>query len=256
MLEDLQQQSDMLRTKIKEAVQLRASLNTLLKEEDSNSSLMKARELFEKERSRGKKEIQTLKEEKSKVTETKQKLQRQKEELSVYADMLRGVCRLTKFEDVDQLARYIEGQLHITEKLTEKEKQVLMEMDQQRKELSKVQEKQNLLRHTMNGQLYQLQTEIEEIRSEAEVWEMKWDHIQDTAARKTLELCQIKMITLNLFETLGGVNGEKAISMSDTETQLEQIATRMKDMEDILKMHKDLYQAQGSAKGKPEEAPT
>lgn len=35
-----------------------------------------------------------------------------------------------------------------------------------------------------------------------------------------------------------------------------QIATRMKDMEDILKMHKDLYQAQGSAKGKPEEAPT
>lgn len=53
--------------------------------------------------------------------------------------------------------------------------------------------------------------------------EMKWGHIQDTAAKKTLELCQIKMITLNLFETLGGVVEEKGININDTEKQLDQV---------------------------------
>ncbi|XP_004066808.1 coiled-coil domain-containing protein 42 like-2 [Oryzias latipes] len=256
LLEELQRQSDMLRSKIDDAVQLRGSLDSLLKDEDPNTSAQKAQELFEEQRARGEREIQSLKEEKARAIETKQKLQRQKQEMSVYADMLQGVCRLAKFEDVDQLAWYIEDQLHLTEKLVEKEKQVQEETDQQRKELSKVQEKQKLLRQTMNGQLYQLHTEIEEIRSQAEVWEMKWGHIQDTAAKKTLELCQIKMITLNLFETLGGVVEEKGININDTEKQLDQIVTRMKDMEDILKMHKDLYQGQDSSKGKAEHAPT
>lgn len=55
--------------------------------------------------------------------------------------------------------------------------------------------------------------------------EQKWNHIEETAAKKTLLLGKIKLATLNLHEmtVIAVDNGEERVDVSDTETQLEKV---------------------------------
>lgn len=53
--------------------------------------------------------------------------------------------------------------------------------------------------------------------------ERQWNQIQETAAKKTLELGQITYATLNLFEMAGGVIGVSGLHIHDTEKQLEAV---------------------------------
>lgn len=54
--------------------------------------------------------------------------------------------------------------------------------------------------------------------------ESKWNHILETAAKKTLLLVKIKMVTLDLYElTCEHVKGEKDVDINDTEKQLDEV---------------------------------
>lgn len=54
--------------------------------------------------------------------------------------------------------------------------------------------------------------------------ERKWNHIQETAAMKTLLLGKIKIVTLNLYEMIDDeVKGEEGVDVNDTETQLDKV---------------------------------
>ena len=57
------------------------------------------------------------------------------------------------------------------------------------------------------------------------IQESKWTHIQNTAAKETLLLGQIKTVTLNLFHMTGGEVGEEhGVEIDDTETQLDRVS--------------------------------
>uniref|UniRef100_A0A8C4YEQ2 Cilia and flagella associated protein 73 n=1 Tax=Gopherus evgoodei TaxID=1825980 RepID=A0A8C4YEQ2_9SAUR len=65
--------------------------------------------------------------------------------------------------------------------------------------------------------------------------ESKWTEIQNTAAKKTLQLGQIKMATLNLFQLVTKqMKLQVDVPLEDTETQLDTVQLCMLDLADIL----------------------
>lgn len=58
--------------------------------------------------------------------------------------------------------------------------------------------------------------------------ESKWNHILETAAKKTLLLVKIKMVTLDLFElACEHIKLEKEVDINDTEKQLDEVRNRI-----------------------------
>ncbi|XP_044052778.1 coiled-coil domain-containing protein 42 isoform X2 [Siniperca chuatsi] len=143
-----------------------------------------------------------------------------------------------KFEDVQLLTGHLESLLHFRDQFYRRESEAQEQADQQRKALLTLEDQHHLLRLHKNNQLSQLQTELEKTRSEAQTWERKWNHIQETAAKKTLLLGQIKMATLNLYEmTEDMIEGEEGVDMNDTEKQLDMVKMFIQDHDDIVRQH-------------------
>ncbi|XP_069565561.1 coiled-coil domain-containing protein 42 homolog [Brachyistius frenatus] len=181
--------------------------------------------------------IKKLLEEYIELTEMKQELQCEEKRLSVYCDYMKQVCQKTKFKDVEVLTDYMENLLHFRNKLYQSESKRQDHVDQMRKEMLVLEDQHNLLRLQRNNELSSLHDVLEKTRSEALTWERKWNYIQETAAKKTLMLGQIKMGTLNLYEMTGGIVGDEGVDMNDTEKQLEYIKTFLGDHTEILKQH-------------------
>uniref|UniRef100_A0A3Q0QVW1 DUF4200 domain-containing protein n=1 Tax=Amphilophus citrinellus TaxID=61819 RepID=A0A3Q0QVW1_AMPCI len=171
-------------------------------------------------------EIRRLKGECATLTGEKQELEHQVQRLSVYRDFMEQLLKITKVLQV------------LKKSIT------INQVIEHRKTLLELEEQHNLLLLQRNNQVSWLQTELEKTRSEGLIWERKWSHIQETAAKKTLKLGQIKMATLNLYEMMGGqVGGEEGVDVNETEKQLEQFT---EDQTEIVKQHRSSLQKQQS----------
>ncbi|XP_035769678.1 coiled-coil domain-containing protein 42 like-2-like [Neolamprologus brichardi] len=160
-----------------------------------------------------------------------------------------GIRFILLFEDAEALADYTESLLHFQDHFYQKEMKLQDEVDQQKKALLTLQDKHNLVVMQKNSLLSQLQTELEKTQAEALTWEQKWNHIQETAAKKTLQLGKIKMAILNLYEMTAGAIGEKeGVDMNDTETQLNKLQMFSEDENDILKQYQARLQASDGKK--------
>ncbi|XP_041702334.1 coiled-coil domain-containing protein 42-like [Coregonus clupeaformis] len=84
-----------------------------------------------------------------------------------------------------------------------------------------------------NDTLAQLQCQLDKARAEGIIWESRWAHIQDTAAKTTLLLGTIKMATLNLYQSVckrAKDTRELPVAPEDTPKQQEKIQTFLADL--------------------------
>ncbi|ELK31840.1 Coiled-coil domain-containing protein 42A [Myotis davidii] len=89
-----------------------------------------------------------------------------------------------------------------------------------------------ILQH--NNELARLQMRFDRARSDVIIWESRWAHIQNTAAKKTLLLGTIKMATLNLFQIVSKQLKETTfVSLEDTHKQLDMVQQFIQDLSDI-----------------------
>ncbi|XP_016898464.1 coiled-coil domain-containing protein 42-like isoform X2 [Cynoglossus semilaevis] len=237
LLENLHKNVNELHKDHAGARQLHSSFDMFLKDEDAAKTVEKAeqqrREVLQK-----KEQIQILKKEKAKLEARKQKLHHHLLRLTVYQVTIEQVVKMTKFKHAQLVVDHLESQFHLREQLCQREKEAQEQAEQQRKAVATLDDQHNLMQLQMNNQLAKLQTKLEETRSEAVTWERKWNHIQETAAKKTLLLGQIKMATLNLYEmTSDALESEEVENMENTEKQLYKIQMFIQDYKDIVQQH-------------------
>lgn len=216
---------------------------------ESNYQLLQKAEREALENQELENEYKTILKQLSDLKQSKQELQREVDRLSVYSDMMDDVVNLTPFTNKDSLTDHFENLLEYTAELCEKEMADQDKMNQMRKKTQRLLEDQSFRQLTYRHQLAVLQTEFKKKLSEHHVWEKKWTRILDTSAMKTLQLGQIKMAVLNIYEITGGVvNEEQNIGLNDTEKQLEFIKLWMLDNEGVLKIYRQMLKEAEEAK--------
>ncbi|XP_068574085.1 coiled-coil domain-containing protein 42 like-2-like isoform X2 [Cebidichthys violaceus] len=213
-LKSLRQRKDELQALIKKTQKVQAHCDNFLKVEEADQLVEEA----EKER---------------------------KEGLQLDAELEKLKLVRAEFNNGQELADYIHNLLHIRDNCQKKEKMAYEQVDQLRESLLTLEDNDRLQRLQKNLRLTRLQTELEETRAAANHWETKWNDIQETAAKKTILLGQIKMATLSLYEMRSGgvegdeaeVEGDEAVDKNDTVKQLDKVMMFMQDHEDILKQY-------------------
>ncbi|XP_075889303.1 coiled-coil domain-containing protein 42 homolog [Nelusetta ayraudi] len=229
VLDRLQECIAALQEKVDGLKESGVGFDMFLKDEHINQIISKAEkereEKFDKEA-----EIKRLKEEYVHLVEKKEHLLHQLQKHALYDELMEGVVHITQFKEGNLFMVHLENLLHLKSQLCEKEKRAQTQVDQQRKALRKLEDQHHLLKLHTTNQLYQLHKELEKVCSEALTWESKWNHILETAAKKTLLLVKIKMVTLDLFElACEHIKLEKEVDINDTEKQLDEVRMFMQD---------------------------
>ncbi|KAJ3604191.1 hypothetical protein NHX12_028932 [Muraenolepis orangiensis] len=154
----------------------------------------------------------------------RQRLQLSVQRSALYWRFLELVLRTAKFEEVRELVGRFKTLLATKTQLGQRESRAQENLDSHRRTRQRDLDRQNCLLMHNNNLLSELQTQLDYVRAEALGWDIKWTHIQNTAAKETLLLGQIKTVTLNLFHTTGGqVGQDQGVEIHDTETQLDRI---------------------------------
>ncbi|KAL0979318.1 hypothetical protein UPYG_G00183600 [Umbra pygmaea] len=162
------------------------------------------------------------------------RLQRRVEKNAFYWTFLEQVLHLAKYEEVRELLGRFVTLLSTRDQLQQND-MMMEQADRHRGALQTYIDQQccGLLQKT--NLLSQLQTELDQKHADTLRWENTWNHIQTTAAKETLLLGQIKVVTLNLYHMVGGTTGqEEGVSIDDTVAQLEKIQLFIQDQSAIV----------------------
>nr|XP_046243258.1 coiled-coil domain-containing protein 42 homolog [Scatophagus argus] len=241
VLQSLQQRRDDLQKKIEEVKELYTA-SSMFKKAELDQAVEKAerekKEGFEKEAN-----IKRLKEQYDQLMLRQQEQQQQMQSYTPHLDLMERVVKMVKFKDVLSLMGHLENLLHFRDQFCQQENEAQEQINYLRKALLTLEDQQRLMRLYKNNQLSQLHKELEKTRSEAVTWESRWDHIVETSTKKTLQLVQIRMAILNLYEmTHETAEGEDSVDMNDTEEQLDKVKNFIQDHSDIVKQHQALMQ--------------
>uniref|UniRef100_W5KI81 Cilia and flagella associated protein 73 n=1 Tax=Astyanax mexicanus TaxID=7994 RepID=W5KI81_ASTMX len=244
----LEQRRDELRKKEEKLKDSLLNFNKYLKDNDAKQARglkkAEAEKALVRERE---KEVQQLQRHIAALLTKKEKMQKRVSQKRIYWSFLDSVLKSSKkFEDIGKFIGRFETLVCMREQLLKRQSTVESEREREAVQLRRyVSERSSALLH-YNNTLSQLQTELDTILSQALRWESTWNHIQATAAKETLLLGQIKIVTLNLYHMTGRVtSGAEGFNVDDTLDQLDRIQLYIQKRADIVR---DLGSDKGSIK--------
>ncbi|KAJ7316143.1 hypothetical protein JRQ81_002305 [Phrynocephalus forsythii] len=190
-----------------------------------------------KERELKKQRVKELAKAKLEMTALKQqhqKLYNKLQQYSIFNKYLEKVVQVSEFEEIREVIGRYKTLVGMHRDLVQSAQEGLEMIEQAKVRLARYKEEKDdeILQH--NNELARLQLRFDHARSDVIVWESRWAHIQNTAAKKTLMLGTIKMATLNLFQSVSKqIKEALMVPLEDTHKQLDMIQQFIQDLSDI-----------------------
>ncbi|XP_045841532.1 coiled-coil domain-containing protein 42 [Meles meles] len=163
-----------------------------------------------------------------------QRLSGRLQDYSVFNKYLEKVVESSEFEEIHEVISRYKTLVSMHQDLMQSAQEGQEKIERAKARLARYMEEKDdeILQH--NNELARLQMRFDRARSDVIIWESRWAHIQNTAAKKTLLLGTIKMATLNLFQIVSKQLKETTtVSLEDTHKQLDMIQQFIQDLSDI-----------------------
>ncbi|XP_004594809.2 coiled-coil domain-containing protein 42 isoform X1 [Ochotona princeps] len=163
-----------------------------------------------------------------------QRLSAKLQDYTIFNKYLEKVVENSEFEEIHEVIARYKTLVSMHHDLLQSAQEGQENIECAKARLARYMEEKDdeILQH--NNDLARLQMRFDRARSDVIIWESRWAHIQNTAAKKTLLLGTIKMATLNLFQIVNKQLKDTAhVSLEDTHKQLDMIQQFIQDLSDI-----------------------
>ncbi|XP_040857120.1 coiled-coil domain-containing protein 42 isoform X1 [Ochotona curzoniae] len=163
-----------------------------------------------------------------------QRLSAKLQDYAIFNKYLEKVVENSEFEEIHEVIARYKTLVSMHHDLMQSAQEGQENIERAKARLARYMEEKDdeILQH--NNDLARLQMRFDRARSDVIIWESRWAHIQNTAAKKTLLLGTIKMATLNLFQIVNKQLKDMAhVSLEDTHKQLDMIQQFIQDLSDI-----------------------
>ncbi|XP_063063977.1 coiled-coil domain-containing protein 42-like [Engraulis encrasicolus] len=168
------------------------------------------------------------------LNQQREHLEVQVKKNAIYPNYLHRVTQISEqFQEARQVMSRYDTLIQTREDLVQTTQQNQDLTENARAQLNRYIEQSNDTLLNYNNTLAQLQSKLDHAREEGMIWESRWAHIQNTAAKKTLLLGTIKMATLNLYQSVckhSKETRENLVTPEDTPKQLEKIQMFLTDL--------------------------
>ncbi|XP_078492303.1 coiled-coil domain-containing protein 42 homolog [Ciona intestinalis] len=235
-MESLQQRREELERKEHQLKESLLKFDKFLKENDSKRARAIKKAHDERELRRGKeKDIERLQEDITRLSKERERYQKKLEKNSIFQKYMERVQESTdEFSEIREIIGRYDTLVATHVDLMKRDLKNQDAIEEEKGRLVKfTEEKSNEILY-YNNQLAQLQTRLDQAQSKAVKWESKWTHIQNTAAKKTLLLGQIKIATLNLFQLVNKhLKQQATVPIENTSLQLDKIQMFIQDLSQI-----------------------
>lgn len=135
------------------------------------------------------------------LEQERDKFKKRLEKYRIYQSYLERVLDLSdEFSELREVMARYDTLIATHNDLLSREQKNQIIMEKEKQKFNRFTEEKNTEILHYNNQLAQLQSRLDKAQSEAVKWESKWTHIQNTAAKKTLLLGQIKIAIHNLYQ--------------------------------------------------------
>jgi len=218
--------------------QLKESLlkfDKFLKENDSKRARAIKKASEERELKRNKcKEIERLREDTQVILKQREHLQGKVLKHSIYQKYMdKALESAENFTEVREIIDRFDTLVATHTELLEGAQQNQEEVDEQKGALVKYTEEKNNEILSYNNMLATLQTRLDQAQSRFHKWESCWNHIKNTAAKKTLLLGKVKMATHNMYGLILGHQRSDDVEVETAFEQLQKIQQFVLDLSQI-----------------------
>ncbi|KAM6422789.1 cilia- and flagella-associated protein 73 isoform 1-T1 [Liasis olivaceus] len=236
-MENFQQQRQELERKEGQLKQAILKFDKFLKENDAKRGRAMRRANQEKQQMAQKEvEAECLRQEIARLLTVKKKLERRLAAHKPFPEYLQKVLeKVEQFQEIPELIGRFQTLVATQTSLAQREQAAREAVEEERTCLQQYMEESNNQLLQQNNLVAELQGQLEQVQAKVFELESNWICIQNTAADKTLELGQIKLAALNLFQMVAKHRKLPThVPQDDTEAQLDAVQLCIEDLTAIL----------------------